>query len=149
MRMGNVAKWDEARNGNDSANTNAQKKKNRWNKLLASSISNDNFNLISATLRGRDNIDDRKLVCTLEMSAQEASEKLSDRDSAMEINGQAVHTRVVDAIAVASNSLFLARINEPDPIAEQVKRIYNDGIKDKRDLQAIADETRELVRGAM
>ena len=147
MRMGNVAKWDEARN--DSANSTAQVKYNRWNKLLASSILNDNFNLISATLRGKVNTDDRKLVRTLEMSAQEASEKLSDRDSAMEINGQAVHTRVVDAIAVASNSLFLARTNEPDPIAEKVKRIYNDGIKDKRNLQAIADDTRKLVRGAM
>ena len=83
------------------------------------------------------------------MSAQEAGEKLSDQESALEVNGQAVHTRVVDAIAVASTSLFLARTNEPDPIAEKVKRIYNDGIKNKHNLQAIADDTRKLVRGAM
>ena len=83
------------------------------------------------------------------MSAQEARETVSDQDSAMEINGQAVHTRVVDAIAVASTSLFLARTNEPDPIAEKVKRITNDGIKSKRNPKAIADDIRKLVRGAM
>ena len=145
--MDNVAKWDEARI--DKANTTAQRKYNRWKRLLASSILNDNFNLISATLRGKDNTDDRKLVRTLEMSAQEAREKISDQDSAMEINGQAVHTRVVDAIAIASTSLFLARTNEPDPIAEKVKRITNDGIKSKRNPKAIADDIRKLVRGAM
>ena len=96
MRMDNVAKWDEARI--DKANTTAQRKYNRWKRLLASSISNDNVNLISATLRGKGNTDGRKLVRTLEMSAQEAREKIKDQDSAMEINGQAVHTRVVDAI---------------------------------------------------
>ena len=79
------------------------------------------------------------------MSAQEAREKLSDQESALEINGQAVHTRVVDAIVVASTSLFLARTNEPDQIVENVKRITNDGIKNKRNPKAIADNIRKLV----
>ena len=82
------------------------------------------------------------MVRTLEMSAQEARETVSDQDSAMEINGQAVHTRVVDAIVIASTSLFLAQTNEPGQIVEDVKRITNDGIKNKRNI-------RKLVRGPM